>query len=119
MHGRLWSGLSCSPDLSYAEYFANNLVNPVFFKEVAQLVPKNAAFVEIAPDAILQDVLVEMSDTTNIALSQRDCKDNVKIFLQGLGKIYNCGLQPQVANFYPTVEFPVSRGTPMISSSIK
>ncbi|XP_025162177.1 fatty acid synthase-like [Harpegnathos saltator] len=33
--------------------------------------------------------------------------------------MYNFGLQPQLANLYPPVEFPVSRSTPMISSSIK
>ncbi|XP_032678594.1 fatty acid synthase-like [Odontomachus brunneus] len=115
----IWRRLSCDTDLSCAEYFTNNLVNPMFFKDVTRLIPENVAFIEIAPDGILQRVLMELFDTTTIALAQRNCKDNVKVFLQGLGKMYNCGLQPQLANLYPTVEFPVSRGTPMISPSIK
>ncbi|KYN09095.1 Fatty acid synthase [Trachymyrmex cornetzi] len=44
---------------------------------------------------------------------------NIDITLQGIGKIYNCGLQLQIASLYPSVEFPVSRGTPMISPSIR
>lgn len=119
MHRHIWRGLTQDTDLSYAEYFTNNLVSPVFFEEIAKLIPKSAAFVEIAPDGILQSILNKLFDVTNIMLSQRDHEDNVKVFLQGLGKMYNCGLQPQLANLYPTVEFPVSRGTPMISPSIK
>ncbi|XP_071569269.1 fatty acid synthase-like isoform X2 [Temnothorax nylanderi] len=39
--------------------------------------------------------------------------------MKSIGKLYNAGLQPQIANLYPTVEFPVSRGTPMISPLIR
>ncbi|XP_024893544.1 fatty acid synthase-like, partial [Temnothorax curvispinosus] len=44
---------------------------------------------------------------------------NNEIFLESIGKLYNAGLQPQIANLYPIVEFPVSRGTPMISPLIR
>ncbi|KYN29959.1 Fatty acid synthase, partial [Trachymyrmex cornetzi] len=57
-------------------------------------------------------------NVTNLVLTRRTEK-NINIILQGLGNLYNCGLQPQVANLYPSVEFPVSRGTPMISPSIR
>lgn len=120
IHSNTWHRLSCDTDLSYAEYFTNNLMSPVFLEKVAMLIPKDTAFVEIAPAGILQNVFLKGSfNTTNIVLAQRNHEDNVKIFLQGLGKMFNYGLQPQVANLYPTVEFPVSRGTPMISPSIK
>jgi len=115
---RLWGSSISNTQLSYAEYFTNNLLNPVFLEKVTQSIPKNAIMVEIAPDGILQDVMKEFSDI-NIALLQRSHKDNVKVFLQGLGKMYNAGSQPQLANLYPTVQFPVSRGTPMISPSIR
>ncbi|CAG9770337.1 unnamed protein product [Ceutorhynchus assimilis] len=39
--------------------------------------------------------------------------------LEILGRLYMHGLQPQVQKLYNKVEFPVSRGTPMISSKIK
>jgi len=119
MDSRIWRSSVSNAQLSYAEYFTNNLLNPVFFEKITQSIPENARIMlEIAPDGILQDVMRELSDI-NIALLQRNHKDNVKVFLQGLGKLYNTGSQPQLANLYPTVQFPVSRGTPMISSSIK
>ncbi|RLU25189.1 hypothetical protein DMN91_003281 [Ooceraea biroi] len=114
----IWTSSVCDTKLSYAEFFTNNLLRPVFFEKVTQSIPKNAIMIEIAPDDILQNVMKDFSDT-NVALIQRNHKDNVKVFLQGLGKIYNTGSQPQLANLYPAVQFPVSRGTPMISPSIK
>lgn len=33
-------------------------------------------------------------------------------------RLYEKGFSPQLHNIYPTVEFPVSRGTPMISPKI-
>jgi fatty acid synthase len=115
---RVWRSSVFDTQLSYAEYFTNNLLNSVFLEKVTQSIPENAIMLEIAPDGILQDVMREFSDI-NIALLQRNHKDNVKVLLQGLGKMYNNGLQPQLANLYPSVQFPVSRGTPMISPSIK
>jgi len=116
---QIWQSSFFSTKLSYAEYFTNNLLNPVFFDKIAQLIPRKAVTLEIAPDNILQNVTKELFVTTNITLLQRNHEDNVKVFLQGLGKMYNNGLQPQLANLYPTVRFPVSRSTPMISPSIK
>jgi len=120
----MWQNPFCETrGLSYAEYFTNNLLGPVFFEETAKRenwVLKNSIIVEIAPDEVFESVMKELTDTTiSIALLQRQHEDNVKVFLQGLGKMYNNGLQPQLANLYPTVQFPVSRGTPMISPSIK
>ncbi|XP_067206014.1 fatty acid synthase-like [Linepithema humile] len=116
---QIWQGLFCSTKLSCAEYFTNNLFSSVSFDKTAQLIPRNAVILEIAPDAILQSVTKELFGTTSITLLQRNHEDNIKVFLQSLGKMYNNGLQPQIANLYPTVKFPVSRSTPMISPSIK
>lgn len=119
-YSQMWQNSFCETQgLSYAEYFTNNLLSPVFFEKTERLYLKNSIIVEIAPDEVLQSVTKELLDTTSIALLQRHHEDNIKVFLQGLGKMYNNGLQPQVANLYPTVHFPVSRGTPMISPSIK
>lgn len=116
----MWQTSSCGTrELSYAEYFTNNLLGPTLFEKTARLILINTLTLEIAPDEILQSVVTELFDTTNITLFQRHHEDNVKVFLQGLGKMYNNGLQPQLANLYPIVQFPVSRGTPMISPSIK
>lgn len=96
----------------------NNLVKNIVFEDAAKMIPLNSVLVEVAPNCILQDVLKEMIDEY-ITLCQCDHENNVGVFLQGLGKMYNCGSQPQLAKLYPTVKFPVSRGTAMISPSIK
>ncbi|EFN74070.1 Fatty acid synthase [Camponotus floridanus] len=117
-HNQKWRTFLRCTKLSYAEYFTNNVLNPVHFKKIAQLIPKSAITVDIAPDDIFQNDMKE-ENIINIALLQCNYEDNIKVFLQGLGKMYNNGLQPQLANLYPTVHFPVSRGTPMISPLIK
>ncbi|KYN37410.1 Fatty acid synthase [Trachymyrmex septentrionalis] len=69
---------------------------------------------------VLQHVLRESlhPNITNLVLTRR-AEQNIDIFLQGIGELYNCGLQPQIAKLYPPVQFPVGRGTPMISPSIR
>lgn len=106
---------------SSAEYHTNNLLNSVLFAETATLIPSDAITIEIAPHGLLQAILKRSLDqnVTNIALTQRGHQENATHFLQALGKLYNVGLQPQLANIYPHVEFPVSRGTPMISPFIR
>ncbi|XP_029668185.1 fatty acid synthase-like, partial [Formica exsecta] len=119
-HSQMWQISFCGTrELSYAEYFTNNLLGHALFEKTARLILKNTLTLEIAPGEILQSIVTELFETTNITLFQRHHEDNVKVFLQGLGKMYNNGLQPQLANLYPIVQFPVSRGTPMISPLIK
>lgn len=114
-----WS--SPAAKYSSAEYHTNNLLNSVLFAETATMIPTDAITIEIAPHGLLQAILKRSLDpnVTNVPLTQRGHKDNAEFFLQALGKLYNCGLQPQLANIYPHVEFPVSRGTPMISPHIR
>lgn len=85
------------------------------------MIPDNAITIEIAPHGLLQAILKRSLDqnVTNIPLTRRGHKDNAEYFLQALGKLYNAGLQPQLANIYPPIDFPVSRGTPMISPFIR
>ncbi|XP_036142705.1 fatty acid synthase-like isoform X1 [Monomorium pharaonis] len=105
--------------LSSADYHTHSILNPVLFEQTTQLIPSNAITIEIAPDNILQKVLKESLGTkANIVLNKRT-EQNIEVLLKGIGRLYNYGLQPQIANLYPPVEFPVSRGTPMISPSIK
>jgi len=106
--------------LSSAYYHTRSIVNTVLFEQTTQLIPRNAVTIEIAPDCVLQHVLKEClhPEITNIVLTQRTEQNNDVIF-QGIGRLYNSGLQPQVVNLYPPVEFPVSRETPMISPSIR
>nr|XP_033197779.1 fatty acid synthase-like [Bombus vancouverensis nearcticus] len=106
---------------SSAEYHTNNLLSSVLFAETATMIPSDAITIEIAPHGLLQAILKRSlsQSVTNIALTQRGHKDNAECFLQALGKLYDVGLQPQLANIYPHVEFPVSRGTSMVSPYIR
>jgi len=94
--------------LSSAYYHTRSIVNTVLFEQTTQLIPRNAVTIEIAPDCVLQHVLKEClhPEITNIVLTQRTEQNNDVIF-QGIGRLYNSGLQPQVVNLYPPVEFPV------------
>ncbi|XP_076226839.1 fatty acid synthase [Nomia melanderi] len=113
----------CSPEAQFssAEYHTNNLLNSVLFAETATMIPSDAITIEIAPHGLLQAILNRSLDpeVTNIPLTRRGHEDNAVYLLQALGKLYNVGLQPQLANIYPPVQFPVSRGTPMVSPHIK
>ncbi|XP_029167464.1 fatty acid synthase-like [Nylanderia fulva] len=114
-----WS--TASAKLSSAEYLTNNLLSPVLFEETARMIPKDAVTIEIAPHGLLQAILRRSlgSGVTNIALTQRGHRDNTEVVLQAIGKLYNNGLQPDITKLYPPVEFPVSRGTPMISPCVR
>ncbi|XP_018370195.1 PREDICTED: fatty acid synthase-like [Trachymyrmex cornetzi] len=106
--------------LSSANYHTRSILNPVLFQQTTDLIPSNAVVIEIAPDGVLQYVLRGSlhPNVTNLVLTRRS-DQNIDIILQGIGELYNCGLQPQIAKLYPQVQFPVSRGTPMISPSIR
>lgn len=114
-----WS--TASAKLSSAEYHTNNLLSPVLFEETARMIPKDAVTIEIAPHGLLQAILRRSlgPKVSNIALTQRGHRDNTEVVLQAIGKLYNTGLQPNTANLYPSVEFPVSCSTPMISPSVR
>ena len=112
---------SATARLSSAEYHTNNLLSPVLFQETSAAIPKDAVTIEIAPHGLLQAILRRSLDSSivNVALTKRNHKDNTEVFLQGLGKLYNVGLQPQLHKLYPDIQYPVSRGTPMISPLVR
>ncbi|XP_043485889.1 fatty acid synthase-like [Polistes fuscatus] len=114
-----WS--SSAAQFSSSEYHANNFMKPVLFEEMLDLIPNNAVTIEIAPHGLLQAILRKslQPTVTNIVLNQRDHEDNLAVFLRGLGKLYNTGVQLDLSKLYPHVEYPVSRGTPMISPLIR
>uniref|UniRef100_A0A672N4K5 Fatty acid synthase n=1 Tax=Sinocyclocheilus grahami TaxID=75366 RepID=A0A672N4K5_SINGR len=101
---------------SSAEYHVNNLVSPVLFQEGLNFVPDNAVVVEIAPHALLQAILKRsLKPTCSILpLVKRGHANNLEFFLSHVGKIYMNGNK-----LYPTVEYPVPTGTPLISPHIQ
>jgi len=107
--------------LNSAEYHVNNMLSPVFFQQAIAHVPKNAIILEIAPHCLFQAILRKSlpATVTNISFQNRNHPNNIMFLLSNVGKLYMAGAQPDVSKLYPPVEFPVSRGTPMIGSLIK
>ncbi|KAL9890872.1 fatty acid synthase-like [Glossina fuscipes fuscipes] len=107
-------------NLCSAEYHTNNLLNSVLFEETFALLPNNALTIEIAPHGLLQAILKRsMVNGVHISLTQRSNKSNDVFFLSAIGKLFANGVVFPTANLYPKIEFPVSRGTPGISSLIR
>ncbi|XP_065216158.1 fatty acid synthase-like isoform X1 [Planococcus citri] len=106
---------------SSAEYYTNNLLNPVYFEESCHHIPNNALTIEIAPHGLLNAILKRSLPTTvdNIPLTMKDHENSVLYLLNALGRLYEMGCTMKISNLYPRVEFPVSRSTPMISPLIK
>ncbi|XP_026333122.1 fatty acid synthase-like [Hyposmocoma kahamanoa] len=105
---------------SSAEYHTNNLLNPVLFEETAQLIPTNAVLVEIAPHGLLQAILKRsMPSCNNIPLTRRGHPDNAIMVLDAIGKLFIDGYNLDIAALYPTIQFPVSTNTPMLSHFVE
>ncbi|XP_070494680.1 fatty acid synthase-like [Chironomus tepperi] len=106
--------------LSSAEYHTRNLLNPVFFKEVTEMLPKNSLMIEVAPHGLLKAILKRnIKEGVHVSLTQRESKDGVEFFMDSLGGLFQHGVDMDISKLYPPVSFPVSRGTPMISPVIK
>ncbi|KAG4069737.1 hypothetical protein HA402_003178 [Bradysia odoriphaga] len=105
---------------SSPEYHTNNLLGSVLFEETMALLPENAITIEFAPHGLLQAILKKgMPNGTHIPLTQRGNKSNLNYFLNALGKLYLNGLNMTFENLYPPINYPVSRGTPMISPLVR
>lgn len=107
---------------SAPEYFVNNLVSPVLFKEAFEKVPNNANLIEIAPHCLLQAILKRSmsKEAVYIPLMKRNNNDgNMEILFSAIGSLYQLGCNPTIEKLYPSVEFPVSRGTQSLSPLVK
>lgn len=103
------------------EYFVNNLVSPVLFKEAFEKVPSNANLIEIAPHCLLQAILKRSmsKDAVYIPMMKRNNNDNLEVLFSAIGSLYQLGFNPSIEKFYPKVQFPVSRGTQSLSPLVK
>jgi fatty acid synthase len=73
--------------LCSAEYHTKNLLNPVLFEEVTDMLPKNAITIEIAPHALLKSILKRsLKDGIHLSLTQRGSEEGTQILMDGLGK---------------------------------
>lgn len=105
---------------SSVAYHLNNLLSPVMFDKALAYVPENTVVIEISPHALLQSILKGSlsSNCTHVGLVRRN-HASVTDLLISIGRLYNAGLQPNLNPLYPTVNFPVSRKTPMIQSMVE
>lgn len=105
-------GRVCSP-----EYFIQTLNSSITLKSP---LPKNAIVLEISPGDILQKVLTEVVDNgvTVMSFAQKD-QDNIGILTRTLGQLYLAGYNSRIEELYPSIQWPVSRGTPMLSHLMK
>ncbi|KAL0099534.1 hypothetical protein PUN28_019758 [Cardiocondyla obscurior] len=104
------------------DYYMNYFLSPVTFTKAIHSVPKNAVMIEISSHSILQHIIKDSIrfTITSVALYTPNTENNnIETLLEVIGKLYIAGLQPQIANLYSTIQFPVSRGTPMISHLVR
>jgi len=104
-----------------AEYFVYNLMNPVCFYERLQQLPSNAIVLELSPHPIfVRSVTETLENSTFISLLKKDSNHtNLDLFLSGLAKLYELGINLSIDKLYPRVEWPVARNTQSIGSLIK
>ncbi|KAL7030368.1 hypothetical protein ACKWTF_006629 [Chironomus riparius] len=103
-----------------AEYQTTNLLNPVLFQEVTQKLPKDALLMEVAPSGLLRAILKRsFTDGVYANLTEKNSNDGYSLFIECLGRIFEYGVDMDVSKLYPSISFPVSRGTPMIAPIIK
>ncbi|XP_045537636.1 fatty acid synthase [Papilio machaon] len=104
---------------SSAEYFTNNLVSPVYFEETSKLIPNEAVVVEIAPHGLLQAIVKRsLESCVHVPLTRRGHEKPTKFLLDAIGRLYESGLNPQVHELYPKIEYPVATETPLLSNLV-
>jgi fatty acid synthase, animal type len=71
---------------SSAQYHTKNLLSPVLFEEVLEMIPKNALTIEIAPHGLLKSILKRsLKDGIHLSLAQRDNKNGSLFLIEALG----------------------------------
>ncbi|XP_049870464.1 fatty acid synthase-like [Pectinophora gossypiella] len=95
-----------------SEYHSNFLTNPVVFEESVHRIQSNAVVINLG-----LSVFLTPKDSLHISLVDRET--NLTLFLTTLGRLYQAGLNLQLAQIYPYVQFPVAQGTPMLADLVK
>ncbi|KAJ3619939.1 hypothetical protein MTP99_003942 [Tenebrio molitor] len=92
---------SKTPNLQNLELRGHSLIHEPLFK-----MPKNALVLNVSDQQL---------DNKDVWLLE----GNLVNFLEVLGRLYECGHNPQLHKLYSEIVYPVSRGTPMISPMVK
>lgn len=123
--GVIWLGRSRieldDPSIDAAEYFADGILYPVSLNKIISFIPKDAVLIEMMPHNVFQSIITKSLENTItlISLCKHGQENTIQYFLERIGDLYNLGFQPQISSLYPPVQFPVSRGTPMISPLVR
>lgn len=101
-----------------AQYLVHSLSCAV---SIRQAIPDGALLIDVAPEGHLLELLRQAAgdDLRVVSLLGKNNKESVQSLLAVLGELYLCGYNPRLELLYPDIQFPVSRGTPMVSSLIK
>uniref|UniRef100_A0A1I7ZWW4 Fatty acid synthase n=1 Tax=Steinernema glaseri TaxID=37863 RepID=A0A1I7ZWW4_9BILA len=99
-----------------ADYHVHNACSPVLFHEAIQKIPPNAVTIEMAPHSIMNSILRRslQKTCTNVGLMTSRSEDPLESFLKELGRIYQAGVNINIAKLFPAVTLPVPSNTPMI-----
>ncbi len=114
--------LSTSADdnsLSDVSYYVNNLIEPVKFFEVAQKIPKNAVVIELSPHSLFNSAIKSTVGKEIKFIPMMRKNGSIDNLLQAIGQLYVNGYEPLIEKLYPSVQWPVPRGTPFISPLIR
>lgn len=82
-----WNSVNSESHFSSAQYHTKNLLNPVLFEEVTEMLPKNALTIEIAPHGLLKSILKRsLKEGIHLNLTQRGHKEGSQLLMDSLGK---------------------------------
>ncbi|XP_054154671.1 fatty acid synthase-like isoform X2 [Oppia nitens] len=113
---------SPSARLASADYFVNNLISPVLFHEsLTKHIPADAIVLELAPHHLFQAIFKRSMPGANYLglLKRSNNQQNLDMFLQSIGQLYQLGISVDTGALYPPVQWPVARDTQSISSLIR
>ena len=70
-----------------AEYHTTNLLNPVLFQEVIEMLPKDALLIEVAPSGLLRAILKRcLPEGVYANLTEMNSNDGNTLFMECLGR---------------------------------
>ncbi|XP_030748833.1 fatty acid synthase-like isoform X2 [Sitophilus oryzae] len=102
-----------STELS-AIYVSKSIGSLSVVENVRKLFKKSFVLLEIGNGKV-----GELLKSSKKKVSLVNTEGGLQEFLLSIGRLYELGFNPQLQHLYPKVQFPVSRGTPMISPAIK
>ena len=104
-----------------AEYFANNLINPVNFYPKLKELPSDAIVIEIGPHSVFGKIVTDTLERVSYMclIKKNSNETNLDNVLKTIANLYELGLNPNIENLYPKVEWPVARNTQSINSLLK